>query len=328
MGPLRLMTSETATLQPDRKHPAAMSFPFSIASDIDLGPRLTASQVDRDADVVIREGDVPQSIDAELEGVTYQLNKDELLLSVPDGTRMHVTGGREIVYSRGPEAGDRDVVLFVLGTAWGALCYQRGLIPIHASANLARGKIVAFTGHSGAGKSTLAANLALRGYPFFTDDTLIFDPSADGEGAICFAGQKQLKLWGDAIKSTGAEALDPVRDANAIDKFYAVPPGESELTVAPLSRLFLIRRTSGAATSPNVLRDISPSEAVQAIRRNLYRPHFAEVLLGRKPLFLALKKLLENVKVSEFERELGPDNYETAIDFISEAIGPARAEGR
>ncbi|WP_152435160.1 hypothetical protein [Erythrobacter sp. THAF29] len=276
--------------------------------------------------MIIREGDVPDSIEAVAQGVTYQLRPDELLLDIPDGTRMHVKEGREIVYSRGPDAGDRDIILFLLGTAWGALCYQRGLIPIHASAVLAGGKIAAFTGYSGAGKSTMAANLALRGYPFFTDDTLIFDPSAKGDGAICFAGQKQLKLWGDAIDKTGAEALDPVREANAIDKFYAVPPGQSEIAVAPLTRLFLLKRALGDATELNTLTELPPAEALQAIRRNLYRPHFAEVLLGRKPLFLALKKLLENVKVSEFVRQLGPENYETAIDYVSEAIGPATSQ--
>lgn len=297
-----------------------MSFPFSIATDIDLGPRLAASIVARDADVSIREGEVPESIEAEIQGVAYQLRRDEFLLKVPDGSRMHVRDGREIVYQRGPDSGDRDVIIFLLGTAFGALCYQRGLIPIHASANIVDGGIVAFTGHSGAGKSTLAANLAQRGFPFFTDDTLIFDPAAAGDGAICYAGQKQLKLWRDAIKATGAEQLEPVREAGSIDKHYAVPPQPSELTVAPLRKLFILSRAKGNVFQQNSLTRFRGTDALQIIRRNLYRPHYAEPLLGRKQLFLALKRLLETIEVYEFSRKLGDENYEPALDFISEAI--------
>ena len=294
-----------------------MQFPFTISSDIDLGARVAAAMVERDPDVTIRAGDVPSSLEkVEEEGVSYQLKRGEFLLNVPDGSRLFVKDGRTITYSRGPETGDRDLTLFILGSAWGALCYQRGLIPIHASANISDGRIMAFTGQSGAGKSTLAANLARRGYPFFTDDTLIFDPAAAGSQAICFAGQKQLKLWGDALEVTGAEALHPVREHAAIDKHFAVPPAPSELAVAPLAKLFVLGRARGDAKEANQLKRCNGSSALQVIRRNLYRPHYAEPLMGRKPLFLALKRLFETVEVYEFTRLLGEDNYEAALDFL------------
>nr|WP_298929422.1 ATP-binding cassette domain-containing protein [uncultured Erythrobacter sp.] len=283
--------------------------------------------VGRDADVVIREGDVPKTIDAEFDGASFQLKAGEFLQDVPDGSRLYVRGGREIIYQRGPETGDRDLQLFVLGSAWGAVCYQRGLIPIHASANIANGKIVAFTGHSGAGKSTLAANLARRGYDFFTDDTLIFDPQSDAPETLCFAGQKQLKLWRDAIEVTGAEALHPVREHAAVDKHFAVPPKPSDLTLAPLTKLFILRRTNGKSSEPNAIEAMTGSEALMAIRANLYRPHYAEILMGRRTLYTGLKRLVETVEVASFIREIGDRNYEPAIDYITKAIGPAATPG-
>ena len=133
-----------------------MQFPFTISSDIDLGARVAAAMVERDPDVTIRAGDVPSSLEkVEEEGVSYQLKRGEFLLNVPDGSRLFVKDGRTITYSRGPETGDRDLTLFILGSAWGALCYQRGLLPLHASAVIRDGKVHAFTGQSGAGKSTL-----------------------------------------------------------------------------------------------------------------------------------------------------------------------------
>lgn len=308
----------------EQAYPPEASYPFTIDSDIDLGAQLAACRLETGADVTIREGQVPETIEASAEGVAYQIRPGEALIKIPDGSRLLVTQGREITYQRGPQNGDRDMVLFILGTAWGALCFQRGLIPIHASANIVDGRIIAFTGHSGAGKSTLAANLARRGLPFFTDDTLIFDPSldeADGtRAAMCYAGQKRLKLWGDALETTGATALDPVREFHAIDKHYAVPPRQSELRLAPLDKLFVLGVGQGDAREPNRLETLRGAAALRAIRRNLYREHFAEVLLGRSVLFLGLKKLVETVEVHHFIRTMSPDNYDPAIDFIGARI--------
>lgn len=297
------------------------SHPFTITSDLDLGAKISGALVARDADVSITEGDVPESIEATHSGAAFQLRAGEFLLLVPDGSRILVREGREIIYSKGPDAADQDIVLFVMGSAWGALCYQRDLIPIHASANLVDGKIVAFTGHSGAGKSTLAANLANHGCPFFTDDTLIFDPSAQGDGAMCFSGQKQLKLWRDAIDATGTDALAPVRVNKPIDKHYAQPPQASEITFAPLKTLFLLKRARGDATKANDIVRLHGGPALQAFRRNLYRPQYAEGLVGRKRLFTALKHLLEQVELFEYTRLTEPSNYEPGVEFVMKAIG-------
>ncbi|GMN03945.1 hypothetical protein [Erythrobacter sp. MTPC3] len=300
-----------------------MPFPFTVSADLDLGARVTAASVDRDADVTVREGEVPATLGAESGELRYQLKPGEFLLNAPDGSRHYVKDGRTIIYSRGENSDDSDLTLFLLGSAWGALCYQRGLIPIHASGNVVGGRVFAFTGHSGAGKSTLAANLAKRGHDFFTDDTLIFDPSASGPDALCYAGQKQLKLWGDAVRKTGAEALQPVRANADMDKHYAAPPSPSAVTVAPFSRLYVLRRTQPDAAAPNTAEKLSGSEALQAFRRNLFRPQYAEILMGRKPLFIGLKALFESVEVYDFTREFGPENYDPAVDFIEDHIAGA-----
>lgn len=301
-------------------------FPFTISSDIDLGRRLAVSSVSSGADVAIREGEVPTAIEATQTGATYLLNHREFLLDLPDGSRFYVRNGEEIVYSRGSASGDGDMALFILGTAFGALCYQRGLIPIHASAVLIDGRISAITGHSGAGKSTLAANLARRGHSFFSDDTVIFDPSAASDSAICYAGQKQLKLWNDAIAVTGAEKLDPVREFMAIDKHYAMPANPSSIYRAELAKLLVLRRTRGDSAHPNQIEPIKGSNALRAIQANFYRPHFAETILGRGNLFRALKILLETVEIARFTRERGDENYERAIDYAENWIASSNID--
>ena len=96
------------------------------------------------------------------------------------------------------------MLLFLLGAAFTVLTYQRGLLPLHASAVVQDGAVCAFSGPSGAGKSTLAATLADQRYPFFTDDVLLIQPSTAPDEVLCYAGPKDLKLWEDALAITHA----------------------------------------------------------------------------------------------------------------------------
>src|SRR6202008_4886252 len=81
-----------------------------------------------------------------------------------------IRGGKEILVDQAPASSPRDVAAYLLGTAFGVLCHQRGIIPLHASAvNVADGR-VASAGESGAGKWTLVAALAVRGHQVIADD--------------------------------------------------------------------------------------------------------------------------------------------------------------
>ena len=215
------------------------SVPFTVTADLDLGERIAPYLVSESADVKICEGDLPASIEDEGGGVAYQIQQGKMLLNIPDGSRILIESGNRITYQRGKNSTDKDVALFISGSAWGAICYQRGLIPLHASAVEIDGKIYAFTGHSGAGKSTLAAGLSRDGFHFFTDDVLIFDPKADYDGALCYTGQKDLKLWGDAVTLTESQTFGKVRDAVEMDKHFARASNSSDMTSGRLQNLYI-----------------------------------------------------------------------------------------
>ncbi|WP_271078518.1 hypothetical protein [Aurantiacibacter sp. MUD61] len=297
------------------------NYPFTVSADIDLDARLTVPTVPGDADVVVREGPVPSTLGDNDAEFGFEIGVGEVLLRVPDGSALHIREGREIIYRRGPETTDRDLSLFIHGTAWGVLCYQRGLIVIHASGNIVDGQITAFSGFSGSGKSTFAANLALKGFPFFTDDTLVFDPSGPADRVICHAGQRRMKLWKDAIERTGTKPIERVRDAGDIDKHFVAPPLAEPEFSATLARLVVLHRARGNATTDNALERLRGPEALQALTSNLYRPQFAEEILGKKVLYSALKQLLEQVQIFRFTRLMTPENYEASFDyFIDELV--------
>ena len=296
-----------------------LALPFTVESDLDLGQRVLPYLVERGGDVVIRRGDVPETLDGEgSDGVAYQVRDGTMLLKVPNGTRFLIEDGRRIVYARQDGQTDLDVALFLLGSAWGALCYQRGLILLHASAVAVDGAVHAFTGQSGAGKSTLAAALSARGRAFFTDDVLILDPARLDPEPLCFTGQKDLKLWSDALELTGAEAGPPVRSAEGFAKFYALPRSESAAVAGRLASLMVLvedKRREGPDIEP-----IAGSTAVVKLAQSIYRPAFANAILGRKALYNGLARLVGRVAVWRFRRRLSPDDFAAGADYVDRWI--------
>ena len=89
-----------------------------------------------------------------------------------------------------------------------AIAYQRGLLPLHASAVAVGDGCVAFCGARGAGKSTLAAALAQAGYPLLSDDLLIVHPGF-GTGPMAWPALTRPKLTRQSIELLG----DGVEDA-------------------------------------------------------------------------------------------------------------------
>ena len=295
-----------------------MSTPFSISADLELGARIAPFLSDGSADVVIRAGDVPESLDdAEFAGVSYQVSGEEFLLKVPNGVRFIVRGGEEIIYQRKPDVTDREVALFLLGSAWGALCFQRDLLPLHASAVLIDGRVYAFTGQSGAGKSTLAAALSDRGYDFFADDTVIIDTSAvDGE-VLCYAGQKDLKLWNDALELTNAEKTVPVRERKPLAKFFANPRSADAATVGDLASLTILSTSKERAKDGECsIESLKGGTSIAQLADSVYRPNFAIAIWGRKKLYQALGKVIQTVAVSRFHRPMVKSEFTRGLDFI------------
>lgn len=103
------------------------------------------------ASVASPADDCPPVVDAKL----YRFH-------IPEAGRYQASYGREIVVTPAPGAGMREVRLFLLGSAWGALCYQRGLLILHASVVHVGDSCVAFCGAMGSGKSTVGGCMADR----------------------------------------------------------------------------------------------------------------------------------------------------------------------
>ncbi len=187
---------------------------LKVASELYL-PEWQAFEIgqpSQDSDIEIRLEDAVDGAH------TPVLNATERYFCIEGIGEYWIQDGRLIRIAISPNAGLREVRLFLLGSAWGALCYQRGLLALHASVVEVHGEAVAFCGASGAGKSSAAAWLVARGYPLIGDDLCHFDIS--GLQPSVYPSAPRLKLWRDALDQLGWQVDDLERDHFRMEKFH------------------------------------------------------------------------------------------------------------
>lgn len=179
------------------------AFGLAVEADFPI-PELTLDHIGGAPDLHVGTATLPRR------GDSYQVEVDGPVTTiwVPDANAVFqmVEGRRLAVNAPGAEIG-RNVRLYLLGSALGAILHQRGLLPLHACVLDFGGKAVAFLGHSGAGKSTLAAWLAERGGRLLSDDVCVVRQEVEGRFSAAVGiprracGAMPLKLAAALLRS-------------------------------------------------------------------------------------------------------------------------------
>lgn len=157
-----------------------------------------------------------------------------------------IEGGRRITIAPHMDRDAPDIRLFLLGTPWGLVCHQHGLVPLHAAAVEVDGEALILAGPSGVGKSTLAAAFWRRGHRLLADDIAPF--ALTEGGALLMPGLARVRLWQDSLEAVGldAQAMEPCRAG--IAKFSQPVARGSPLRPAALVHLERHPESAGAET--------------------------------------------------------------------------------
>ncbi len=264
-------------------------------------------------DVTIRQGEVPDSLhNAKAKGVAFQAAPGVFLLSVGNVARYLVTDGNRIVIERAREAENRSVRVFLLGSAFGALLHQRGLLPLHGSAIAVNGGSVAFLGPSGTGKSTLAAAFLERGYKILADDVCALSVQEDGV-PLAIPGYSQLNLWRDAAGKLGLETTLLLKARYGLEK-YACPLGDKFCRQPlPLTCIYALETTN---TREFDLTPLQGMDKLTPILHNTYRRRFLEGLGGRTDHFRHCAASGRHVKVVRVTRP----SYGFLLDRLADLV--------
>jgi hypothetical protein len=297
---------------------------MNIASQIEL-PELAKGDSSAPADVEIRIGPVATALEGSKEVEPGVIATADALLLDYAPARYLVRGGREIVIDPKPGHSDRDIRAYLLGSAIGGICHQRGLLPLHANAIEVAGQAVAFAGASGAGKSTLAAYFRNAGRRLLCDDVCVVSFDSAGK-PLAWPGIPRIKLWGDALAAFGRAPDDLERVFDGENKFSLPFPPDPPSTAFPLRRIYLL----GIAVpdSAPAIRPLSGAEAFNAVISNIYRWEFAAPLGRSQTHFANVVSLLRSTEVFAAERAWGFDVFEAEAERLERHIdGEGRKRG-
>jgi len=241
-------------------------FGLTVVSELTL-PELPLAH--GNADVCIRYGKVPLDLDNVLfRQENCQVGPSQLLLNVPAAGRFHIENGKNITVEPAAAADEKTVRLFLLGTAFGALLMQRGILPIHGSAIALDGRGIIFTGASGVGKSSLLAAFRQQGAQFLTDDVAAISLDVDGTPWLNPAYPQQ-KLWRDSAEAMGLSLDGYARVLPEMDK-YALPSAAGfSSTAVPLVAICELQPTPRADVS---IHPLDNGDTLSVLILNTYRP--------------------------------------------------------
>nr|WP_314445181.1 hypothetical protein [uncultured Sphingomonas sp.] len=230
-------------------------FGLTIDSEVPLEGMIPAPDASP-VDVVIRRGVVGATPD----------------LVIAEAGSFKVTDGREIIVEAHGHVPDRNLRLFLIGSAMGLVLHQRGLLPLHANAVSLEGRAIAVAGRAGAGKSTLAAWFSRQGLKIVGDDVIALQPLADGVNAS--PGPPRVRLWKEALDRFGleAEGLEPSYLDAAVEK-WDVPLGSADLVdqELPLGAVYVIE------DGPDILIEpMGGAAATSALFDHTYRGGYAD----------------------------------------------------
>jgi hypothetical protein len=224
-----------------------------------------------------------------------------------------VQKGREIIIDPAPGVSDQMLRLVLLGPCIGAILYQRGSLPLHASAVATDGVAVAFMAERGWGKSTTAAAMHARGHALVADDitAIRFD---DVGNPNVLPGYPQFKLWPDAAAFLGdvpedLPKLNPDLEKRGRPVFTAF-----ETASLPLERIYVLDQ----GESPGI-KSLTPQEAFSKLVHHTYgRQLFQAVRTSTH--FAQCAKIVRSVSMRGLKRPYSLDCLTEVVRLIEEDL--------
>lgn len=292
-------------------------FNFRLKSEIPLGELHPADAADDLPIVEVRLAALPETLPgARVAPYGLQIADDAVMLTVANTARYLIRDGQEIVVDPLEGASERNLRLFLLGSALGMLCHQRGLLPLHANAIVADGAAVAFAGPSGAGKSTLAAHFARTGFEVLCDDVCVIAFDEAGR-PLAWPGLPRVKLWGDAASAFGHDSNELDRAIEGMDKYHVPLRGTVEARPIPFKRLYVLSR---AEDRPGEIRRLNGQAAMAEVMAQTYRALYLAPMGLASRHFRQCAALLAHAEVYSASRTWGYDVFQQQASLLEQHV--------
>ena len=271
------------------------------------------------ADVEIREGAVriPGNVQV-IDGVEVSVEGDSYYLSIPGCAGFQVVGGRAIVMQVDLGSTRDEAHLYLLGSVFGALMHQRGLLPFHCNAVEVEGSAFLFCGDSGAGKSTLAAYFVERGFRLLSDDLCALRFGGDGRLRVS-GGVERLRLWQDTLEHFGRSSAG-LRLVPGYDQKFELPLNKRN-SAEPLPVVAMYHLRQADLEREAGIFPLQGLDAANSVTANIYRRRHAD-LIGAAPFYLSTAaRMVAEVPIFTMNRIWGLAYFRQEARAVEEHMG-------
>ena len=268
----------------------------------------------RAPDLIVEKGAVPPpGQDLPSFSPAIQIGSTGVRVAIPAVATYWVEAGRRVVIEPVLPEDAPDIRVFLLGTVLAILCFQRGLLPLHASAIDIGGRVLLLSGISGAGKSTLAAAFSARGYRLLSDDLCALEVR-EGQPLRILPAFPRVKLWRDSAEQLQVAFDELERSREELEKYH-VPLAEAlfQANALPPAQIVLLRTERAPERSP-------PRRliGVDALRRHdlVHRWRLGMALGYQALIFKAMARLIDSVPVMEVTRSDDLADLPALVDSV------------
>ncbi|GGZ00386.1 hypothetical protein [Shewanella fodinae] len=269
------------------------AYQLTIASELPL-PELV--QVNgTQTDVTIRFDNVAENglADGEQLGPFLWAAPNTLWLQVPNVARFLVRNGNEIIIDPADGIDDDSIRVFLLGSAFGALLFQRGLLVIHGNAVRIGDECLICVGPSGAGKSTLAAAFMQRGFDVLADDVVPVN-----DAGLALPGFPRIKLWQDAAEQFEIVTDDLRRIRPEMNKFNLPVNGVVQQAL-PIRWIYIL---GSDHIDEITFEAINGMAKFMPLQNNTYRAKFLHGMQLKSQHLALCGKLASKIRLSRLTR--------------------------
>lgn len=289
---------------------------LKVDSELFLPELLTWARGDRAPDIEIRLGSVRDHLEDPVHvGPLLQTDKNGTCRYAIAGVAAYlVEAGQRVTIQPWMPPDSPEIRVFLLGSVFGFLCHQRGLLPLHAGCVEIGGRAIAFAGHSGASKSTLTTAFLRRGFPILADDVTVIDVAASG-GPLVLPSFPRIKLWRDAMEGFGLSFDGLERVHNQLDKFQLPVRTGFRAEPLPLAAVYHLKIAKDMRHAGlELLRGASSMHAlVDAVYRRM-----SAFRMGRHGAVMAALMQLGTLPSLQLERVFDLKEIDTAITMITD----------
>jgi hypothetical protein len=285
-----------------------------IASTIYL-PELVIASDSTPVDIQIREEAItPCFPTPEPEGDYFDTNPDRVLLRVSGVGRFLIQQGNEILIEPDKNGLASDVRLYLLGTCFGALLHQRGILALHASAIATEHGAVLFMGPSGSGKSTMLRAFVERGYKMLADDVtgISFD---ENNTPLVLPAFPRTKLWADSATYFNHDLTQLERVRPQEDKYHVFFKNHFSNVTNPLFKIYVL--SSKNVDSIDIQR-VPKLKSFSTILENIYQEQLNCSQQSVAHHFRAISGLTSNISVTQMSRNMSSFHIRKTVQILEE----------